>query len=75
MGNATANQEVFLAFIDVLADATSETFTGVHTAANDRDLFVRVRDGGGTPIKTFEGTSAQFLSTAQTVAAIRTPDA
>jgi hypothetical protein len=74
MGNASVNQNVFLAFIDVLADATSETFTGVHTTANDRDLFVRVRDGGGTPIKTFEGTSAQFLSTAQTVAAIRTPD-
>ena len=75
MGNATANNEVFLAFIDVLADATSETFTGVHTTSNDRDLFVRVRDGGGTPIKTFEGVSAQFLSTAQTVAATRTPDA
>jgi hypothetical protein len=75
MGNASADQNVFLAFIDVLADATTESFTGVHTAGNDRDLFVRVRDGGGTPIKTFEATSAQFLSTAQTVAAIRTSDA
>ncbi|PCI28746.1 hypothetical protein COB55_03475 [Candidatus Wolfebacteria bacterium] len=74
-GNATANNQVFLAYIDVLADATSETFTGVHTSSNDRTLFVRVRDGGGTPIKTFESSSAQFLSTAQTVAAIRTSDA
>ena len=63
-----------LAFIDVLASATTASFTGVHGGTN-RDLFVRVRDGGGTPIKTFESTSAQFLSTPQTVAAIRTSDA
>ena len=74
MGAATAGQNVFLAFIDVLANSSAETFTGVHTPGNDRDLFVRVRDGGATPIKTFEGTAAQFLSTAQTVAATRTPD-
>lgn len=72
--SAAINQNVFLAFIDVLADATTETFTGVH-AAVDRNLFVRVRDGGATPIKTFESTTAQFLSTPQTVAAIRTSDA
>ena len=71
---AGVNQEVFMAFIDVLADAITEAFTGVH-AGTDRDLLVRVRDGGGTPIKTFEGTAAQFLSTPQTVAAIRTSDA
>ncbi len=68
------NQNVFMAFIDVLADATSVSFTGVH-GGTDRDLFVRVRDGGGTPIKTFQSTAAQFLSTPQTVAAIRTSDA
>jgi len=74
---AAANQEVFMAFIDVLANATSEAFTGVHTVASDRDMFVRVRDGGGTPIKTFEASSAtvQFLATAVTIAAVRTPDA
>jgi hypothetical protein len=76
---AAINNDVFLAFIDVLADAATETFTGVHTAGYDRLLFVRVRDGGtagdGIPIKTFEGTSAQFLSTPQTVAATRTDDA
>ena len=71
---ATANNDVFMAFIDALADATSESFTGVHGGV-DRDLFVRVRDGGATPIKTFESTAAQFLSTPQTIAAIRTSDA
>lgn len=75
MGNATANNQVFMAYIDVLASATTVSFTGVHTASNDRNLIVRVRDGGATPIKTFEATSAQFTSTAQTVAAIRTSDA
>jgi hypothetical protein len=71
--SAAVNNDVFLAFIDVLASATTVTFTGVHGGV-DRDLFVRVRDGGGTPIKTFESTSAQFLSTPQTIAAVRTPD-
>ncbi len=74
MEEAAVNNDVFLAFIDVLSDAATETFTGVHGGTN-RDLFVRVRDGGGTPIKTFESTSAQFLSTPQTVAAVRTSDA
>jgi hypothetical protein len=72
--DASVNNNVFLAFIDVLATATTATFTGVH-GGTDRDLFVRVRDGGGTPIKTFEATSAQFLATPQTIAAVRTPDA
>jgi hypothetical protein len=71
--DASVNNDVFLAFIDVLASGTSVSFTGVH-GGTDRNLFVRVRDGGGTPIKTFEATSAQFLSTPQTVAAVRTDD-
>jgi len=79
MDNAASGKEAFLAFIDVLADATTETFTGVHTTGNDRALFVRVRDGGtagdGKPTKTFEANAAQFLSTPQTIAAIRNSDA
>lgn len=71
--SAAVNNDVFLAFIDVLAGASEVTFIGVH-AGVDRDLFVRVRDGGATPIKTFEATSAQFLSTPQTIAAVRTSD-
>ncbi len=74
MDQSTSNKNAFLAFIDVLADAASETFTGVHDTTN-RDLLVRVRDGGATPIKTFEAVAAQFLSTPQTIAAVRTPDA
>lgn len=74
---STAPKDVFVAYIDVLADGTSESYSAVHTT--DVDLFVRVRDGGtagdGIPIKTFEATAAQFLSTAQTVAAVRTADA
>jgi len=72
--NATAGAgaNVWLAYIDVLADAATESFTAEYVS--DRDLFVRVRDGGGTPIKTFESDSAQFLATPQTVAAVRTDD-
>ena len=70
---ATAGNDVFLAFIDVLAAATTVSFTGVHDTT-DRDMFVRGRDGGGTPIKTFESATAQFKSVAQTIAMVRTPD-
>jgi len=70
---STQPKDVFLAYIDVLCDATSESYTAVHTT--DVDLLVRVRDGGGTPIKTFEAQAAQFLSTPVTVAAVRTSDA
>jgi hypothetical protein len=66
------SKDAFLSYIDWLARDTSESFTAVYTS--NRDLFVRVRDGGATPIKTFESTSAQFLSTPQTVAAVRTND-
>ena len=38
------------------------------------DLLVRVRDGGSTPIKTFEAP-ATYGSAPVTVAAIRTSDA
>jgi hypothetical protein len=73
-GNSAAiNRNVFLAFIDVLASATTETFTGVHGGV-DRNLFVRARDGGGTPTKTFESTSAQFLATPQVIAITRVSD-
>lgn len=63
---------MFVAYIDVLADAATESFTAVYQT--DRTLFVRVRDGGGTPIKTFE-TDTTFGSTSSSVAAIRNSDA
>jgi len=70
---STQPKDVFVAYIDKLAAATSESYTAVHTI--NVDLLVRVRDGGATPIKTFEAQAAQFLSTPVTVAAVRTSDA
>jgi hypothetical protein len=71
---ATAGNDVFLAYIDDIPTSpnTSLSFTAIYTA--DEDLLVRVRDGGGTPIKTFEAPST-FGSAPVTVAAIRTSDA
>jgi len=71
---AAAQNDVFLAYIDrlVTSPATSLSFTGIYSV--DRDLLVRVRDGGGTPIKTFE-LPATFGNANVTIAAIRTSDA
>ena len=54
--NATTANDVFISYIDVLAGATSAAFTSVYLA--DLALFIRVRDGAGTPIKTFETTGS-----------------
>jgi len=50
--DATSGNGVMLAFIDKLATVTPEEFTLQFDAS--RTLWIRVRDGGGTPIKTFE---------------------
>jgi hypothetical protein len=52
---ATAPRNVFLAYIDKVAGATQEAVTLKYQA--NRTMFVRVRDGGGTPIKTYESTA------------------
>lgn len=71
--NAANTANVFLSYVDKLADATTATFTGVYAA--DRSLFIRVRDGGsGSPIKTFETTGTLGVSGGSTTA-IRTSDA
>jgi hypothetical protein len=70
--DAAIGANVFLAYIDKLAGATSENFQLIYNA--DRTLFVRVRDGGGTPIKTFEST-AGLSSGGGSATAIRTSDA
>lgn len=75
LGNeAQIGNSIFISYVDALYDsgvpATYE-FTGVYDT--DRDLFVRVRDGGGTPIKTFEG-GGTLKSTDQSISVIRTPD-
>lgn len=70
--NAADNANCYPTFIDKLAAATSEAFTTIY--ASDRSLFVRVRDGGVTPIKTFE-TTATLGSGGGSATAVRTSDA
>ena len=71
--NAANGANTFVSYIDVLADATSEAFTAVYSGS-DRDLFIRVRDGGVTPIKTFESTGT-LGSAGGSSTAVRTSDA
>jgi hypothetical protein len=71
--NSAALNDVFIAYIDELASASTSSFTTIFLST--RDLFVRVRDGGATPIVTFEGTASQLTSTGGTIAAIRNSDA
>ena len=61
----------YITYIDALAGAASASFTVVYSAP--RDLFVRVRDGGASPIKTFE-TPATLGASGGSVSAIRTSD-
>ena len=65
------NDNVWISYIDKLADSTSASFTSIYSS--DRSLFIRVRDGGATPIKTFETTST-LTSTGGSTTAIRTSD-
>lgn len=71
-GAAETGNSIFISYIDKLATSGSESFTGVYSA--DRNLFVRVRDGGGTPIKTFE-TTGTLGSAGGSATPIRTSDA
>lgn len=68
---AANTNNVFISYIDKLAGAVTETHTLVYDA--DRTLFVRVRDGGVTPIKTFETTGTLGIS-GGSATAIRTTD-
>lgn len=70
-GASEAGNSIFISYIDKLASSTSEAFTGVYLA--DRSLFARVRDGGGSPIKTFE-TTGTLGSAGGSTTAIRTSD-
>jgi len=72
--NATSGStpDVYIGYIDKIAGATSEGVTMVYDT--DRDLFGRVRDGGGTPIKTYESDNATFTSTGGSISASRITD-
>ena len=70
--NAANGANCFITYLDKLATSTSESFTAVY--ASDRALFIRVRDGGVTPIKTFESTGT-LGSAGGSATAVRTSDA
>lgn len=70
--SATAGSDVYITYIDKLASGTAETFTVLYNT--NRNLVVRVRDGGASPIKTFI-TSAVLTSAGGSTTAIRTSDA
>jgi len=70
--NVTSGNNVFVSYIDEVASGTTSSFTSVYSS--DRTLFVRVRDGGVTPIKTFE-TTGTLGSAGGSSTAIRTSDA
>lgn len=70
--NASAGNDVFISYLDKVASASSESFTVVFDTS--RTLFIRVRDGGASPIKTFE-TTGSLGSAGGSSTAIRTPDA
>jgi hypothetical protein len=74
-GNVAAiANDVFIGYIDDLVESPNTALSYTAIYSSDRDLIVRVRDGGATPIKTFEAP-ATFGSSNTTVAAIRTTDA
>lgn len=70
--NASSGNNLFISYIDDIASGTSLSVGVVYLA--DRDLVVKVRDGGASPIKEFIQTG-QIKTTNQSVAAIRTTDA
>jgi hypothetical protein len=70
--NAANGANCFISYIDKVAAATTESFTAIYSS--NRDLFIRVRDGGGTPIKTFESTGV-LGSSGGSATAVRTSDA
>lgn len=69
--SAASTNNVFISYIDELATGSTATFTSVYSS--DRTLFIRVRDGAGTPIKTFE-TTGTLGSSGGSSTAIRTSD-
>lgn len=69
--NATSGNNVFISYIDAVASWPSLTFTSVY--ASDRTLFIRVKNGSGSPIKTFE-TTWVLGSSGGSSTAVRTSD-
>jgi hypothetical protein len=53
---ATQPRNVMITYIDTLCNDTSEAFTTIYNAP--RSLYIRVRDGGASPIKTYESAGS-----------------
>lgn len=70
--NATTGNNAFVGYLDYTASGTSDTFAYVYDA--DRTHFMRVRDGGATPIKTAEG-QGDMTNTGGTISINRIGDA
>lgn len=70
--NAANGNNVFISYIDTLASSTTASFQS--TYVSDRELFVRRRDGGVTPTRTFE-TAATLGVAGGAVAVQRLSDA
>lgn len=70
-GPATAGNGAYITYLDQLATSTSQTFTVVYVT--NRSLFIRVRDGGVSPIKTFQ-TTGVLGSAGGSTTVIRTTD-
>lgn len=68
---ATTPFNVFVSYLDLVTASTSENFSYVYSS--DRTHFVRVRDGGATPIKTAE-TTGDMTSTGGTASVNRIDD-
>ena len=69
--NCDAANDAFVSYLDLLATDTSESVTIIYDS--DDTFFVRARDGGVTPIKTFE-TTAAFGAGGGATTVIRTID-
>jgi hypothetical protein len=69
--NALNTDNVFVGYLDYTATGTSDTFSYVYSA--NRDHFMRVRDGGATPIKTAE-SEGEMTTTGGVVSISRIDD-
>lgn len=69
--NATSGNNIYVTYIDKLADSSSLSYQATYNAA--RNLVVLCRDGGASPIKQFI-SSWSFSSSNQSIAVIRTTD-
>jgi hypothetical protein len=69
--NATTGNNVFVSYLDLVTGQTSEQFSYVYDT--NRTHFLRVRDGGATPIKNAEATGT-MTSTGGTASVNRIDD-